>query len=226
MTVSQFVYALTQNRYMLPERPVLLTFDDGFADFYTEALPLLQQYSFVATLYVTTAFINGTSRWLHREKETARRMLTWDQSTEVSAHGIECGAHSHSHRQLDTLPHTEAQDEIVESKRLLEHHLGREVASFAYPFGYHTAALRRLVREAGYTSACAVMHAMSSAKTDHFALARLMVRADTDVESFEAMLAGRSSSVATTLYRRARTPVWQLVRRCLAPVTRYQERGV
>ena len=69
MTVSQFVYALTQNRYMFPARPVLLTFDDGFADFYTEALPLLQQYSFVATLYVTTAFINGTSRWLQRERD-------------------------------------------------------------------------------------------------------------------------------------------------------------
>src|SRR5438128_7257180 len=76
------------------------------------------------------AFIGSTSRWLRREGETTRPMLTWDQISEISARGIECGGHSHWHRQLDTLPLAVARDEIVQSKRYLEHHPGLEVSSF------------------------------------------------------------------------------------------------
>src|SRR4051812_37845588 len=83
ITVTQFVHAQSQESSVLPERPVVLTFDDGFADFFTEALPVLQKYGFSATLYVTTAFINGTSRWLQHEGETNRPMLTWKQLTEI-----------------------------------------------------------------------------------------------------------------------------------------------
>jgi peptidoglycan/xylan/chitin deacetylase (PgdA/CDA1 family) len=225
ITVSQFVYEQARERTALPERPVVLTFDDGFADFFAKALPVLQRYGFTATLYVTTAFINGTSHWLQREGEATRLMLTWDQLTEITASGIECGSHSHSHPQLDVLPLSVAINEIVQSKEILEQHLGQEVLSFAYPFGYYTAALRCQVREAGYTSACAVKFAMSSESTDRFALARLMVRPDTSIDAFAALLTGRSASTATTMYIRARTPVWQLVRRSSASVTRYlQER--
>ncbi len=222
ITVTQYVRALSQGESALPECPVVLTFDDGFVDFYTEALPILQQYGFAATLYVATAFIGGMSRWLRREGEATRLMLSWDQLTEISTRGIECGAHSHSHRQLDTLPRSIALDEIVQSKRLLEHHLGQNIVSFAYPFGYHTTSLRWLVREAGFTSACAVGHAISSAMTDRFALARLMVRADTSLDAFAALLTGHSLSAITTMYTtyaRIRTPLWQLARRSSALVT-------
>src|SRR5947208_737034 len=102
ITVTQFINARAQEQHALPERPVILTFDDGFADFFTDALPILQQYDFTATLYVTTAFINGP--WMQREGETTRMMLTWEQLREISICGIECGAHSHCHRQLDILP--------------------------------------------------------------------------------------------------------------------------
>src|SRR4051812_29614581 len=84
ITVTQFVNALAQGASSFPERPVVLTFDDGFADFFTEALPVLKLYSFTATLYVATGFINSTSRWLQREGEATRSMLTWEQLTEVN----------------------------------------------------------------------------------------------------------------------------------------------
>ena len=151
-------------------------------------------------------------------------MLTWEQLAEISSCGIECGAHSHNHRQLDTLPNPAAWDEIMQSKKLLEDHLRQEVFSFAYPFGYQSAQVRQLVREAGYTSACAVKHQMSSENDEAFSLARLMVSADTNMEEYVALLTGRSSSPATAVYKiyaRTRTPVWQLVRRCAASVTLY-----
>jgi peptidoglycan/xylan/chitin deacetylase (PgdA/CDA1 family) len=209
ITVSQFVHARDQEGLALPERPVVLTFDDGFADFFTEALPILQRYGFVATLYVPTAFI-GTNRWLKHDGEATRPMLTWDQLTKISECGIECGAHSHSHPQLDILPRDAAHEEIVQCKRLLEQHLGGGVSSFAYPFGFYSATVRRLIQEAGYTSACAVKEAMSSETTDPFALARLSVIADTSVDALAALLTGYSSSAITKIYTHPLTLVRQL----------------
>jgi peptidoglycan/xylan/chitin deacetylase (PgdA/CDA1 family) len=223
ITVTQFINARGQKGSALPERPIVITFDDGFADFFTEALPVLQQYRFTATLYIATGFINGTSRWLQREEETSRPMLTWDQLSEISAHGIECGAHSHCHRQLDILPDAVAYDEIVRCKRLLEDHLGRDVLSFAYPHGYHSTTTKQFVRKAGYTSACAVKYAMSSETTDPFALARLMVSADTSVNDLAALLTKCTPSTATMIGTRVRIPIWRLARRCSASVRQYLE---
>jgi peptidoglycan/xylan/chitin deacetylase (PgdA/CDA1 family) len=146
--------------------------------------------------------------------------------SEISTSSIECGGHSHSHPQLDTLAPAEAAREIVQSKRLLEDHLGQNISSFAYPFGYHTAGLRRQVQEAGYRSACAVKYAMSSERTDPFALARLMVKSDTDVDALAAMLDARSSLTITTVYSRARTPLWQLARRSSAVMTHHLQGGL
>ncbi|GAC1387694.1 MAG: hypothetical protein NVSMB33_17290 [Ktedonobacteraceae bacterium] len=228
ITVTQLVHSLAQGEPALPEHPVILTFDDGFADFFTHALPILRRYGFVATLYVSTGFINGTSSWLQREEESTRPMLTWEQLAEISAYGIECGAHSHSHPQLDTLPLTVTLKEIVHSKEVLEEHLKLKVTSFAYPFGYYTEAVRQQVRDTGYTSACAVKFALSSvraASSDPFALARLMVRPNTDIDRFAALLRGQEASLATRTYLRVRTPAWQWMRRGSVAVTRYLRRG-
>jgi peptidoglycan/xylan/chitin deacetylase (PgdA/CDA1 family) len=213
LTVTQFIQTRTKGKDGLPERPVVLTFDDGFADFFTEAFPVLQRYGFVATLYIATAFINGTSRWMRQEGEGTRSMLTWGQIMEINHYGVEVGAHSHSHPQLDILPLSLARDEIVQCKRLLEDELSQEVLSFAYPHGYHSAAIQRLVQKAGYTSACTVKYEMSTATTDPFALARLQVSSDTSVEDFAALLTTRCPPAVTTMYKRARIPVWRLVRR-------------
>lgn len=212
ITVTQLATAIMDSNTCLPEKPIVLTFDDGFADFYTAALPILERYGFTATLYITTGFVGDTSRWLHREGEGDRPMLTQSQIAEVNVSGVECGAHSSNHPELDTLSVSAACDEIVRSKADLEQCLGEQVFTFAYPHGYYSAGVRRLVQEAGFSSACAVKHAMSAITDDCFALARIIVTADTDVESFSEMLAGRGLRVAPTR-ERARTKGWRLVRR-------------
>lgn len=221
ISVTQLVHMLSLPRATLPERPVVLTFDDGYADFFTHALPTLREFNFTATLYITTGYIGSTSRWLRPEGETSRLMLTWDQIAEISTGGIECGAHTHSHPQLDTLPLLTARNEIVKSKEFLEQHLGQEVTSFAYPFGYYSAAVRQQVCQAGFTSACAVKFAMNAETTDFFALERLMVTADMGIEAFASLVSGRSSLIKK-MYIRARIPVWQVTRRVSVAAMRNQ----
>lgn len=223
ITVSDYIRALSAGRVALPERPVLLTFDDGFADFATDALPILTRFGLTATLYIATAFVGGTSRWLRRERETERPMLTWPQVSLIDTSGIECGAHTHTHPQLDTIPIAVARREITHAKVILEEHLGRAVTTFAYPFGYYTATVRRLVQEAGYSSACAVNYATSAPGEDPFTLSRLIVTADTSLEGFAAMLSGRSPQPLRPVAR-AKTVLWRYARRSLATCTRAPRR--
>src|SRR3954449_3067340 len=82
LTVSELVRAWAYRGIGLPTRPVVVTFDDGFADFHTAALPVLARYGFSATLYVATGYIGDTSRWLAAEGEGERPMLTWAQLAE------------------------------------------------------------------------------------------------------------------------------------------------
>ncbi len=221
LTVTQYVLARSGYAGVLPDRPVVITFDDGFADFFTDAFPVLQRYRFPATLYITTAYVGGTSRWLEREGEQAHPMLTWDQIRTLQREGIECGGHTQSHPQLDLLSITRAHDEIMGCKHVLEHQIGQAVTSFAYPYGYYTPAIRRIVQEAGYESACAVKHAMSDTQTDAFLLARLMVRPAMTKEKFESMLVGGNVSPLTSLVLRARTPAWRIVRHGSVFVSRH-----
>ena len=169
-------------------RPVLLTFDDAYADFYEDAFPTLQRHGFPATLYVPTAYVGGTCSWLHEEGEATRPMVNWSQLAEMSAAGIECGGHSHTHVQLDAIPVAAAHAEIRRSKAILEEHLGQAVLSFAYPHGWTTGSIKRMVRAAGYTSACAVKNLLSSSTDDPFELARLVVTGSTSVADLTQLL--------------------------------------
>ena len=123
-------------------------------------------------------------------------MLEWSQLAEISGKYVEIGAHSHTHRQLDILRPREAFDEIRRPKDLLEDELGHEIFSFAYPYGFSSARVRRAVQAAGYGSACGVMEAFSSDLDQSFSLARLTVRATTTPRQVATWLAGYDAPVA------------------------------
>jgi peptidoglycan/xylan/chitin deacetylase (PgdA/CDA1 family) len=221
ITVTHLINLWANGPTNLPSRPVVITFDDGFADFYSTVLPILRKYGFTATLYLTTGFMGQTSRWLASLGESQRPMLTWSQVRAIAASGIECGAHSRSHPQLDTLSVKASWDEIVGSKLKLEEYLGQPVETFAYPHGYYNPTVRRLVQEAGFSSACAVKNAISTVTDDRFALARIIITGDTSAESLARLLKGQGIGVVPAT-EPLRTKGWRLVRRTIALLKHYK----
>jgi peptidoglycan/xylan/chitin deacetylase (PgdA/CDA1 family) len=210
MTVSELSGAL-YGRTALPSKPVVVTFDDGFADF-AEAAAILASHSMPSTLYVTTGALRGRGPSPPEMAIPPAPMLEWSQLAEMADNRVEIGAHTHTHPQLDTLRTPVVVEEIRRCKHLLEDELGHEIPSFAYPHGFHSPRVRRAVEAAGYNSACAVMNALSSESDQVFSLARLTVCSTTPPVQIAAWLAGRGAPVAP-YPERLRTTVWRTYRR-------------
>ena len=210
MTVSELSVALTGQR-PLPHRPIVITFDDGFADF-AAAAAILSEHHLPSTLYVTTGALSGRGPRPPNMAIPPAPMLDWSQLPELYELNVEIGAHTHTHPQLDTLPSSAIACEILQPKEMLEDALGLEVQSFAYPYGFHCEKTRRLVRTLGYTSACAVTNALSSNLDCVYSLARLTIRGTTTAKDLEAWLGGQGARVAP-YPEKLRTAAWRLCRR-------------
>ncbi|MFD0530837.1 polysaccharide deacetylase family protein [Kitasatospora arboriphila] len=163
----------------------MLTFDDGFADFYWTVAPILTERGLPATLYVTVGAIHPPGGEPTGSLLPDSRMLNWRQVGTLDAVGVEIGGHSQTHAQLDTVYGQRRTDEIVGSKKRLEDAIGHPATAFAYPHGYSSPAVRRQVRAAGWTSATAVENKFSSATDDPMRICRLMVRSDTPDSVFD-----------------------------------------
>lgn len=211
VTVSELVERMCKGDGA-PDNCVALTFDDGLLDFRTDAAPILARFGCPATLYVVAGLLGKTSDWLAPLGEGARPMLTQDDLRRLVDQGIEIGGHSMSHPELDILPPDKARFEIEGSRRELERVIGRPVRSFAYPHGYASATTRRLTKEAGYTSAVRVRHALSSRDETPFGLSRLIVTEDHDPAGLLALLEGNGVPVAPPQASMAST-CWRAVRR-------------
>jgi peptidoglycan/xylan/chitin deacetylase (PgdA/CDA1 family) len=201
--------AAAAGRATLPSRPVVLTFDDGFADFHEVALPILQKYGFTATLFMTTGWIRDASGG---QSSAPGHMLSWSQLAEVAAAGIEVGGHSHQHPQLDQLESPAARRELAVSKQALEDTLGLAVPGMAYPFGYSNARVRGLAAEVGYSYAYAVGNQKIGNEPDQFALPRLTVSGSTRLHTYQQIAACRKLRVIF-LKDRSLTRAWAVARR-------------
>ncbi|ASY56327.1 polysaccharide deacetylase family protein [Sinorhizobium sp. CCBAU 05631] len=177
MTVQELAL-LRRSGQPLSRRTCFITFDDGLLDFFEGAMPVLTSHGFRATLFVVSGFVGRTSRWLTCLGEGNRPMLDWRKLRELHGLGIEIGAHTVSHPELDILTHQQATREIQDSKYALEDGLGDTVATFAYPHGYATRTIRRLAEEAGYIAACRVGNALSADTEGLFELSRVTVTSD------------------------------------------------
>ena len=166
----------------LPDRSIVLTFDDGYADFIEEALPILVEHGFPATVFVTTGWLDDAG--VHAAGSPPDRMLSWAQLAELSAAGVEIGAHSHSHAQLDQIPERRLRAELADPKHLLEDRLGHQISSLAYPYGYSSKRVREVSREVGYLHAAAVANATAAPTCEPTRVPRLTIRCSTSLSAF------------------------------------------
>ncbi|MDB4894454.1 MAG: polysaccharide deacetylase [Firmicutes bacterium] len=138
----------------LPLHPVVLTFDDGYASFYTNAFPLLQRYGYPGTLFVITGNVGKPE------------YVTWDQVREMAAAGIEMGGHTVNHPDLSKLDSNRQAFELTESRRVLAEQSGRPVRFFAYPSGRYTDRTLALTKQAGYVGAVTTLPGLAEPGQD------------------------------------------------------------
>jgi peptidoglycan/xylan/chitin deacetylase (PgdA/CDA1 family) len=137
-----------------PEKAVVLTFDDGYANFFDSAFPVLSRHGFTATVFVVSRHVGLRNNWAPPpEGLGARELLGWRQLAELAAAGLEIGSHTLTHPDLRLLPDEEAVKEMIASREEIEDHLGRPVESFAYPFGAISRASEEAARRE-YQAAC------------------------------------------------------------------------
>jgi len=171
----------------LPEKPLIVTFDDGYTCFDARAWPALRARGMDATVFLVSGQIGGVNAWESDEIELplldAKRILA------LQNEGVRFGSHSVAHRPLAHVPVEDARDELTRSRTQLAELLGRDVDVFAYPFSNQNRVVRELAREAGYRCAVRGKGRMNSPATDLFGLRRIKVEPTTTVESLERTLA-------------------------------------
>ena len=141
-------------------RPVVITFDDGSLDTYTEAFPILQRYQIPATLFMVTDWVGQSG------------FVNWDQLREMTAEGWTIGSHTKSHTYLPELPPSRWEAVVRGSKETLEDKLQRPVTFFSYPIGGYTEELMSCVQKTRYRAPC-TPHRGNSFSFHPFRLSRI-----------------------------------------------------
>jgi len=192
-----------------PIGPALyITFDDGYRDNHTHALPALTEAGLRATWFVPSARVGGRADWGALSPEQ-QPLMSCAELNELAAAGMEIGAHSRTHADLSRLQGDALEDEVAGARRELEDLLGRPVQSFAYPFGAHTATTVEAVAAAGYTHACSTRAGRLHAGDGPWRLRRITLQAGDDADQLVRKLwlganRARPLDLAASLLQRLR----------------------
>lgn len=171
------------------EKSVVLTFDDGYADFHTHAFPLLQKYGFTATVFLPTGIIDHKVKGLR-----GKNHLSWKNVAELHDNGIEFGSHTVTHSLLRTKNDDELDFELRKSKREIEEVICLPVNAFSYPYAFpeedtkFVALLKETLRNCGYKYGVSTRLGTASRIDDIFCLKRIPVNTQDDRTLFEAKL--------------------------------------
>jgi len=172
-------------------KDVIITFDDGYRNFYQKAFPLLERFDFTATVFLPTAYI-GESRLQFKGQDC----LTWSEIRELQKCGVLFGSHTVTHPQLSGLSKDAIEKEVVDSKIAIEDKTGRQVDSFAYPYAFPQAdfEFRKMLRDtlvsAGYRNGVCTIVGSAAYGSDPFFMERLPANSHDDEELLQAKLAG------------------------------------
>jgi len=193
----------------LPPRAVVITFDDGYQDSISHAVPILAQWHFTATFYLVAGLMGRTSGWLEVTEARDLPLIDWRVATDLADAGFTCGAHGLTHRKLSELPAHECRMELVHSREMLQQYLSRPVMHLAYPHGAYNEEVLRFAAEAGYRSACSVEIGLSTADDDVLVLRRVPVLGHDTLLDFLCRLY-TAWPISTTLQRRRNRAVARL----------------
>lgn len=164
VTMRQVADMLRRGTTSPIEKPVALTFDDGWVTQYRNAFPVLLAHHAVATFYV---YPNPIGR--------DPRFMTWDELAELQSSGMEIAGHSYTHPLLSGLTDDELHRELYDSKRVLEERLGTPVTDFASPFGYTSPTVETELMRDGYETGRTTYAGMWHAATSTYALTGYLV---------------------------------------------------
>ncbi len=158
----------------LPTKPIVLTFDDGYADNYENAVPILRKYKFTATFFIITQFVD--------DKKPG--YMSWDQVEEIAIEGMEIGSHTLDHIDLRGKPRSVQATEIAGSKAMIEARIGTPVESFCYPSGSYDAQTIGVLRSTGYLAATTEIQGVLQSTSAIYELRRIRVRGSYSVADF------------------------------------------
>ena len=181
--LNQFLVFL-DSKDPIPEKSVMITFDDGRRSLYDIAFPILREYGFPATLFVYTDFIG------------AGKALSWQQIDELSHNGFEVQSKTVTHRNLvKREPHESfeeyfrsVQKEVSQSKRTIEKKLKKECSTMAYPYGESNALIVALLKKEGYRGAFTVKGGTNPFFVNNYSINRSIIRGGLDMNQFKACL--------------------------------------
>lgn len=201
-------------REVLPSRPVVITFDDGYRDCIDFAVPILRDLGLTATIYAVAGFVGAASHWLARERGVEGiPLFGWADALRLRDAGLHCGSHAMTHVRLTEISPDQCRYELEVSRRLLVERLGYEVSHLSFPHGSYNAAVQIAARQAGYKSACSVRIGLSSPNDDLFALHRVPVNGGDTLPDFICSL-----STARTVRELLREKAREILRRPRAKV--------
>lgn len=173
VSLNQLIAFLEKGK-RLKDRPIILTFDDGYKDFYENAYPILKKYNKKASLFIIT------------NKVGANNYLTWSEIQELAQNGFEIGSHTKNHPDLTKISSEKTKIEIEESKKTLEEKLGQKIKVFGYPAGKFNEKIEKMVKEAGYQGAVSINQGKEQTDDSIFLLKRIKVGGSEDIETFKS----------------------------------------
>ncbi len=180
ITYSQFYEALT-TKTLLPEKSVVISFDDNNKNQYQNALPILKKYDYKAIFFIPTAYV-----------DKREGVMTWEMLKTLVGDDMEIGAHSSTHPNLTVIPKAQLYDEeLIGSKKILEEKLGISVKFFAYPGGAKSQSVMKAVENTGYLSAATTIYDPNHSYTENpYRVPRIYV--GNSMENFVDFINGRN----------------------------------